>query len=134
MTIHEALSAALTEAAAALAVPLFWQGEVFAPPLSPYLVAQVVVEQTGAASLGSAGLTRTDGALQVSCSTVGGKGDAEAVDLALRLSRLFPRGKSFDVDGGELVTMTPVEGPATSDGRRLAVPLKIPFYAMTFGG
>lgn len=131
MTIHEALQQALTDAAAALAVPLFWTGETYIAPAVPYVVARILTDQTGAAGLGSAGLTRTDGALVAECTTMSGWGDNAATELARRLSRQFPRGRSLDVGKGELVFHTPVSGPADTTGTRLTVPLKLPFYAIT---
>lgn len=131
MNIHGILRTALADAATALAVPLFWEGEIFAPPLSPHLVAHIVIERAEAASLGSRGFTRTDGALAVDCVTVSGQGDAQAVELARKVSAKFPRGTLYEMDDGELTITTPVSGPTTSDGRRLSVPLKIPFYAFT---
>lgn len=134
MTIHEVLRQALTDAATAIAVPLFWEGEVFTPPLSPHLVARVVIDRAEAASLGKDSITRTDGALTVDCVIVTGQGDAEAVTLSRRVSTKFSRGTLYRVAGGDLTITTPVAGPSASDGRRLAVPLKIPFYAMTQEG
>lgn len=130
-SIHDVLRQALTDAATALSIPLFGEGEVFTPPMTLHIVGHVVIERAAAASLGSKGFTHTDGTLVANCVTVAGKGDTEAVELALKVADAFPRGTSFEMAGGELVIMTPVAGQAASDGRRLTVPLKIPFYAIT---
>lgn len=132
MTIHGALRAALTEAAQTLRLPLFWEGEAFVPPMTPHLVGEVVIDRVEAASLGLGALTRTDGALRVDCVTVAGRGDEAATDLARRLAALFVRGTTLALDRGELVTATPYpEQQPRRNGRRLAVPLAIPYYALT---
>ena len=132
--LHEAMKTAAREAAAALALPLGFEGEVFTPPAGPHLRGRMAYDDEQAATCGVGGLTRIDGALELTVAAMAGAGDDKAVALARQAAAQFPRGRGLPCVGGEAVLAAPqVQSPKT-DGARITVGVRIPFYALLAQG
>lgn len=140
MDVHEALKASARETAAALGLPLAWEGESFVVPAGPYLRGRVEYDGETAASCGEQGLTRLDGALVLAAAVmaragrdsdpVSGTGDSEAVRLARRVADLYPRGRGIETDRGELVFRVPAVDTPRNDGARVSVSARLAFYGI----
>ena len=134
LPLHDALTAAARGAATALSLPIGWEGEVFTPPAGPYLRGRVDYENEQAATCGSGGLTRIDGALELTVAVMSGGGDSEAVALSRRIVGMFPRGLGILCTGGEAVLAAPRAQSPRTDGARITVVVRIPFYALLLQG
>ena len=128
--LHDALKLAAREAAAALALPLGWDGEVFTPPAGPHLRGRMTYDDEQAASCGAGGLTRIDGALELTVAIMAGAGDDTAVALARSAAAQFPRGRGLPCNGGEAVLAGGQVQSPRPDGARITVVVRIPFYAL----
>lgn len=137
-SLHENLKAAVTDAAGALALPLGWEGEVFAPPAGPHLRGRIVYEDESAAALGRHAPRRIVGHVSVTAVVMGGEpgADARAVALARGVSAFFARGRGLDCDAaegaGEAVFGAPQVLTAKTDGARMRAEARMPFIALLF--
>lgn len=79
-------------------------------------------------------LTRELGIFQVTLQYPQGAGYKDAYAKADALRTAFPRGKSFTSGSVTvIVSRTPTISPGRVDGDRWSVPVKISFFANTFG-
>lgn len=128
MTLYDALKKKIEEAASSLELPLGLEGEVFTPPHTPHLRAQIVFTESVTATLGVNGLIRTNGRIEIKVVTVAGE-NSQAATLVERLIRLFPRGEEISFDDGLATFTTPQKAAPTGDGKRAEAVININFYA-----
>lgn len=128
MNLYDALKDKTRLAARALALPLGWEGEPFVPPHASHLRAQVVFTDSRAVSLGSHGLTKVTGRVEIKIVVRAGE-DSLAAQLADQVARQFPRGASFQFDNGTGTIVTRLKQAPASDGKRTEAVVNVNFYA-----
>ncbi len=135
MTLYETLKTRAQQAAQALSLPLGWEGEAFTPPQTAHVRGKLTFGESRAASLGSGGLTRTDGRMELTIVTPSGA-DAQAAALAASVQSCFPRGTMLDFTQGaaSLGTATlgtPASAAPHSEGTHILCAVTVPFWAFS---
>lgn len=128
MNLYDALKERTRLAAHALALPLGWEGEPFILPHASHLRAQVVFTDSRVASLGSHGLTKVAGRIEIRVVVKAGE-DSLASTLADQLARQFPRGAALQFDNGTGTITTPQKSAPQGDGKRTSATVNVNFYA-----
>lgn len=132
MNLYDTLKDRTRAAARALVLPLGWEGEVFTPPHASHVRAQVVFTEQRLASLGTDGLTKITGRIEIRIVVKAGE-DSLAATLADQLARQFPRGADLPFDNGTGTVTTPQKGAPQSDGTRTSATVNVNFYAFQAG-
>lgn len=132
MNLYDTLKDHTRTAARTLALPLGWEGEVFVPPHASHVRAQIVFTEQRMASLGTGGLTKIAGRIEIRVVVKAGE-DSLAATLVDQLARQFPRGADLQFDNGTGTVTTPQKSAPQSDGKRTSAVVNINFYAFQAG-
>lgn len=131
MDLYSALRRTLTVAAENLALPLGWEGEAFVVPHTAHLRGRIEYAGSTAATLGSDPLVRLDGSAVITVVTSQASGDTIGQTLARQVKNQLELGKDIEGDEGYLTLLTPSIGTTQPDGKRLHLPVTIPFFGYT---
>lgn len=126
--LYETLEKRVNQMAGALALPLGWEGKAFVEPAGPHLKAQVIFDDSRAASLGKDGLNKTTGRVVVRVVVNSGE-NVQAAGLASQVAAQFPRGEGLEFDTGTGTITTPQCGAPASDSLHSVALVTINFYA-----